>query len=378
MKKQLFSTALALGLALGLSTPTLAAGSTFTDVPENHWAYPYVSQAVEEGWITGYGNGTFGVDDKVTYDQFFTMVVQAFLPDALASYTGPTTPWSQPYVTTAYEHGILTPVTNINAMAWGEWGNFYENSQPVNRAEMACILSKTLFALDVQVDYDKNAVAASIPDHDDIYQGYEEYILTCVGSGIISGVDDQGTFNGWGLMTRGQAAVVLCNASQVIEQGGIPSNPTQPTDPEEPVEPTEPEAPTLANGAEITEENVRALIESLKSEYPQGMPWTNDNFYRSDALHAGGYGCEGFALICSDTAFGDLPISKRHSNFDEIRAGDMIRMNNDTHTFVVLQKKENSVIVTEGNMNSSIYWGREISRQSLENGNFQVRTRYPA
>lgn len=108
------------------------------------------------------------------------------------------------------------------------------------------------------------------------------------------------------------------------------------------------------------------------------MRWTNDNFYRSDATSQGGYGCEGFALICSDAAFGELPVSSRHSNFDAIRVGDLLRINNDTHTVVVLEKRDNSVVVTEGNFNSSIHWNREISRSSLEQGNFTVRSRYPA
>lgn len=106
------------------------------------------------------------------------------------------------------------------------------------------------------------------------------------------------------------------------------------------------------------------------------MRWTNDNFYASQALRSGGYGCEGFALICSDAAFGTLP-ARTHRSFEAIRVGDMIRIG-DYHTVVVLEKKENSMMVTEGNYNSSIHWGREITRSSLEREGFSVRTRYPA
>ena len=42
---------------------------TFSDVPESHWAYSYVEQAVDKGWVAGIGNGLFGVDDPVTYAQ---------------------------------------------------------------------------------------------------------------------------------------------------------------------------------------------------------------------------------------------------------------------------------------------------------------------
>ncbi len=134
---------------------------------------------------------------------------------------------------------------------------------------------------------------------------------------------------------------------------------------------------TVIDDAAITSDNVYSLITALQSKYSEGMSWTNDNFYQSDSLNSAGYGCEAFALICSDAAFGSLPVSKTHSDFDDILVGDMIRMNNDTHTVVVLEKKVDSVVVAEGNYNSSIHWGREISRQSLEDGGFTVRTRYP-
>ena len=135
--------------------------------------------------------------------------------------------------------------------------------------------------------------------------------------------------------------------------------------------------PTLANGKAITDDNIREIIYGLKVQYPEGMHWTNDNSYYSSAMHITGYGCAGFALICSDAVFGTLPITSTHSNFDAIKVGDMLRVNNDTHSVVVLEKRASSVIVTEGNYNSSIHWGREISRQSLEKGNFVATSRYP-
>lgn len=137
--------------------------------------------------------------------------------------------------------------------------------------------------------------------------------------------------------------------------------------------------PVLANGQPITEENVQAILYSLKEQYPEGMHWTNDDYYYSDATpYWNYYGCAAFAMICTDAVFGLFPISGTHSNFDAVRPGDILRINNDTHSVVVLEVRENSVIVTEGNFNSSIHWGREISRASLEQGNFEVRTRYPA
>ncbi len=156
---------------------------------------------------------------------------------------------------------------------------------------------------------------------------------------------------------------------------------------EEPsTDPTTPETPStdpgtgdavLANGKEITDDNIREILYGLQDEYPEGMHWTNANKYYSSAMHITGLGCAGFAFICSDAVFGDLPITSKHSDFDAIRVGDILRINNNTHSVVVLEKRADSVIVTEGNYNSSIHWGREISRSTLENGNFYAQSRYP-
>lgn len=128
----------------------------------------------------------------------------------------------------------------------------------------------------------------------------------------------------------------------------------------------------------MTEANVRAVIEGFRSEYPEGMEWTNDNFYQCHALRINGYGCVAFALICSDAAFGDLPVSRKHSDFDAIRAGDTLRVNGNTHTVIVLEKKEDSVIIAEGNYNGAIHWDRELDREKLEGDrSFYVETRYP-
>ena len=104
----------------------------------------------------------------------------------------------------------------------------------------------------------------------------------------------------------------------------------------------------MANGKAITDENIREIIYGLKSEYPEGMRWNNDNYYLSEALRRGGHGCDGFGLICSDAAFGDLPISSTHSDFAEVKVGDLLRINNDTHTVIVLEKNRTQLLLRKG------------------------------
>jgi hypothetical protein len=128
----------------------------------------------------------------------------------------------------------------------------------------------------------------------------------------------------------------------------------------------------------ITEEQAYAAIIAMKEEYPEGMPWGNDKTYISKAkgTEHKGTACHAFALILSDAAFDDLPFEK-HTDLTKIRVGDILRINNDTHSVVVLEVKSDSVIVAEGNYNSSVHWGREISMSKIYETNTVVWTRYP-
>lgn len=124
-------------------------------------------------------------------------------------------------------------------------------------------------------------------------------------------------------------------------------------------------------------EQVYAKMIALKKKYPEGMPWTNADFYAwKGGIYSGGYGCAGFAFILSDAAFGDLP-ARTHKNFSKIKVGDILRINNDTHSVIVLEVRASSVIVAEGNYNSSIHWGREISLSDIRKTGTYVMTRYP-
>ena len=127
----------------------------------------------------------------------------------------------------------------------------------------------------------------------------------------------------------------------------------------------------------LSDENVYKAMTSLKNDYPEGMTWTNDNYYAwKGGIYSGGYGCAGFAFMLSDAAFGNLP-ARTHNNFSNIRVGDIIRMNYDTHSVIVLVVKDESVIVAEGNYNSSIHWGREILLSEIKKTGTYVMTRYP-
>jgi hypothetical protein len=127
-----------------------------------------------------------------------------------------------------------------------------------------------------------------------------------------------------------------------------------------------------------SERNVRDKMLAMKAQYPEGMHWTNADKY---VIHAGGtyigYGCVAFAYILSDAAFSGLPLRTRTSfTWDDVRVGDMLRINNNTHHVIVLEKHDDYVVIAEGNYNSSIHWGRTLSREQVMQADNLI-TRYP-
>jgi len=75
--------------ALGLGDSGAEKTATqFTDVPEEHWASGYVSLASSMGIIVGHGDGTFGPDDEVTYEQAIKMLVAALGYEPAAKNNG--------------------------------------------------------------------------------------------------------------------------------------------------------------------------------------------------------------------------------------------------------------------------------------------------
>lgn len=127
----------------------------------------------------------------------------------------------------------------------------------------------------------------------------------------------------------------------------------------------------------LSGEHIKTQMMSLKAEYPTGLPWTNDNYYGwKGGIFSGGYGCAGFAFMLSDEAFGGLP-ARKHTDFNNIRLGDIVRVNNDTHSVIVIDITGDEYTLAEGNYNSSVNWGRKFTLSQFKSIGTYVMTRYP-
>lgn len=76
----------------------------FKDVSEDHWASGYINLIESLQIATGYGNGDFGPDDKVTYEQAVKMIITALGGGPLGGCEGG---YPAGYIKIASDEGIL-------------------------------------------------------------------------------------------------------------------------------------------------------------------------------------------------------------------------------------------------------------------------------
>jgi hypothetical protein len=83
----------------------------FPDVPNTHWSYPFVMAAKQNGIISGYPDGRFKPDNKVTRSEISVMVTNArdwTYSGGLTDFPDvPNTHWSYPYVMAVKEKNIV-------------------------------------------------------------------------------------------------------------------------------------------------------------------------------------------------------------------------------------------------------------------------------
>lgn len=204
----------------------------------------------------------------------------------------------------------------------------------------------------------------------------------------------------FGVVLGGPSLISDKSVIQIFAHQDITPNvpETEPSDPPASQEPTAPPPtdPPLEDSAVPTAQQAYDRMIAMKEQYPEGMSWTNDNYYRwNGGVYSGGYGCAGFAFILSDAAFGTLPariltpepedfywvnpaliVEDDFFSMEDIHVGDILRINHDSHSVIVLEVHEDHVIIAEGNYNYSIHWGRALYADDIMMADY-ILTRYP-
>ena len=214
-KKRFLAGSVSAALAVTMfSTTAFAASVKFTDVPDSHWASSSITEMADKGIMSGIGNNLFAPSNTLTGAEFVTMIVRHFYEDKLGTEGGT---WYAPFMAAAKSANILTG-TNVGS-------NDGLATSTINRYDMAQLMYNVLKAEGITTsslsDTSKVADWASVPSI------YRDAVSVCYNMGMLTGVDNKGTFNGTGVMDRAQAAVVMDRLLDVCS-GGTPSTPEKP------------------------------------------------------------------------------------------------------------------------------------------------------
>lgn len=396
INNKVVSIVVALALVCGVVMSAFAANDyvnpTFTDVPKSHWAYTFVEKAVEKGWVSGMGDGTFAPNANVTYSQFCVMLVRAFYNEDYESYDGPKGAWYVPFTTIASQKGLLDGTNVVGHETDEDYvGQF------MNRYEMALMAANTLKKINAKLPSASEQADQmdKTPDYWDIPKQYRNAVLLAKACGVLSGMDSAGTFGGTGNLNRAQACVVLIKLDEMKDTGdgsgsgsgsdsgnGSGDTPTEITrspfafqgseNVQQMMDRLNAEAPKyvegyLTNGKPITEANIKAMLAEAEKGMPDGTAWTADLFYDYYTSCFPGYrqvgGCNSFAAALSDYIFGkDAPVTK-HQDFDKLKVGDVIWLKDGAWGHVVVITDDypttiDSYMYTNGNNGGEVWWNR--------------------
>ena len=216
--KRLSACALSLALSVSMILPAGAAGAAFTDVPQDHWANPYVEAMTQKGVVTGVGNGRFNPDGNLSTAEFAVMLTQAFCPEAVADPEEGGA-WWEPYLDAAWSAGYLIDTTAGFSYIDGIWDVTYTDgtwnedvvTEPMTRYDMAQAMYNTVVAegMALPTDEQREAAQAAIGDFASIPEDYESAVVAMYALGYLSGVNANGDFGGESTMTRAQSCVVM-------------------------------------------------------------------------------------------------------------------------------------------------------------------------
>lgn len=205
--RKFLASALLCALLLGLSVPALA----FSDLPEDNWAYPIMTQAAEKGILTGYEDGTMHPADSLSWGQCLIMLGRAFYPPTLAKYPFVDGEhWATPAYDAAMALNILEQADFLPVSPSGL-------DAPITRQDTAALVSRVLLRVFEAAPAELDPSAAAFSDFSTLPEPYRPGVLQCASLGIINGYDD-GRFAGSDTLTRASGAAILVRALALVEE----------------------------------------------------------------------------------------------------------------------------------------------------------------
>lgn len=176
-----------------------------TDI-EDHWAEDYINTLYEDDIISGYGDGTFGPDDRLTRSQIVKIAMLAFEYETGKDYE--TNPFSDVYGGDWFYDYVLE-AENEGVVSGYEDGSFKPNNE-VTRAEAL----KIILTAGGITEYD--SVVPNFNDVNTIEDWFAKYTAYAKDSGLVSGYSD-GSFRGNQGITRAEVCKIVVELMESLE-----------------------------------------------------------------------------------------------------------------------------------------------------------------
>ena len=194
-------------LTPGIANPWPAYGLP-SDI-QGHWAYSYITQGIQAGFISGYPDGTFLPDKPVSRAEFAKMVNSALGNTAMSSEAFTDVPYFE-----WYYDDVRKAVAATYVAGYGD-GTFLPN-KAISRQEASVMLARIVPA------YNYSASLSAYSDGNRVADWASDSLKKMVGKKYLGAYDD-GLLHPEDSLTRAQTAKILC---EILDKETIVSNVT--------------------------------------------------------------------------------------------------------------------------------------------------------
>lgn len=242
----------------------------FSDVQSGSWYYDNVTDMTNQGYLSGYEDGTFRPDGTVTKAEFVSIVGRIA---GLQESAKQNNHWADGMVKTALTKGLF------------DWDEIPPTAQtydePITR-QLAVKIVMNAFFKEERGDY--NRVSSSVSDFAQLDGRYYDSMIAAYCKGIVYG-DDKGNLNPKSSITRAEACAIIMRAASM--KGDL--KPYEPTVTEQPKPQTTRKGGVSENGAlhvdgtQLMNENNEPVV--LHGMSSHGLQWFG-NFATENAVKA--------------------------------------------------------------------------------------------
>lgn len=173
---------------------------TFPDI-QKHWAKPFIEGLLDKGLISGFGDGTFKPNEKMTRAQYAALLVKAFDPEPKREAKNfldvSDKSWAKDVIQKAYRGGFLS----------GYPGDMFRQGDNVERVQ---VLVSLVNGLELS-ESDDNALDF-YEDSDDIPEYGKEEVATATKKQIVVNHPDVKKLDPTKAATRGEVAAMVYQA----------------------------------------------------------------------------------------------------------------------------------------------------------------------